>query len=79
MAGAGADLGEVQEMATLRKDSFVAAKPKSERGKSSFYGVNLHTGIKMGPPKTIFSAALDDVYGTHVVFGDEAKKRQREE
>ena len=64
-------------MATLRKDSFVAAKPKSERGKSSFYGVNLHTGIKMGPPKTIFSAALDDVYGTHVVFGDERSEERR--
>lgn len=65
-------------MATLKKDSFTAAKPKSERGKSSFYGVDRHIGIKMDPPKTIFAAALDDVYGTHVVFGDEAKKRRKE-
>lgn len=62
-------------MATLRKDSFIAQKPKGNRGRSSFYGMNRHTGIKMMPPKTPFTAALDDVYGTHVVFGDEAKKQ----
>lgn len=65
-------------MATLRKDSFTALKPKSERGRTSFAGIG-RTGIKMTPPKTIFTAALDDVYGTHVVFGDEAKKRRKEE
>lgn len=66
-------------MATLRRDSFRARMPKSERGRSSFYGVNRHTGITGKPPKTIFTAALDDVYGTHVVFGDEAKRRHNEE
>ena len=62
-------------MATLRTASFTAQKPKGARGRASFYGMNRHTGIKMTPPKTPFTAALDDVYGTHVVFGDEAKKR----
>lgn len=66
-------------MATLRKDSFRERMPKGERGRSSFYGVNRHTGITGAPPKTIFTAALDDVYGTHVVFGDAAKKRRDEE
>lgn len=62
-------------MAKLRRDSFTAQKPKCDRGRTSFYG-NRHTGITMEPPQTPFTAALDDVYGTHVVFGDEAKKRQ---
>ncbi len=65
-------------MATLRKDSFTARKPKSERGRTSFAGIG-RTGITMEPPKTPFTAALDDVYGTHVVFGDEAKRRSKEE
>jgi len=65
-------------MATLRRDSFTHAKPKGDRGRSSFYGMNRHTGITMTPPKTPFTAALDDVYGTHVVFGDEAKKRRND-
>ena len=56
-------------MATLRKDAFTSQKPKCDRGRTSFYGINRHTGIKMTPPKTIFSAALDDVYGPHVTFG----------
>lgn len=61
-------------MATLRKDSFTERKPKGEKGRGSFYGVHVHTGITMVPPKTLFSAAIDDVYGTHIVFGDEAEK-----
>lgn len=66
-------------MATLRKDTFTAQLPKKDRGRSTFYGMHRHTGITMNPPKTIFTAALDDVYGTHVVFGDEAKRRRKEE
>lgn len=66
-------------MATLRKDNFRQQLPKDQRGRGSFYGMHVHTGIKMEPPKTIFTAALDDVYGTHVVFGDEAKKRRESE
>ncbi len=64
-------------MATLRKDSFTARKPKSERGRTSFAGIG-RTGITMEPPKTPFTAALDDVYGEHVAFGDEAKRRLKE-
>jgi len=60
-------------MATLRKDSFTAQRPKCDKGRLSFYGMNRHTGITMTPPKTLFTAAIDDVYGTHVVFGDAAK------
>lgn len=63
-------------MATLRKTSWDA---KKEARTSSFYGRHQHTGITMNPRKTIFTAALDDVYGTHVVFGDEAKRRREEE
>lgn len=60
-------------MATLRKDAFTAQKPKCDKGRTSFYGVNRHTGIKMTPPKTPFTAALDDVYGPHITFGRENK------
>lgn len=62
-------------MATLRNDIFTKRKPKGDKGRSSFYGMYRHTGIKMTPPETIFTAAIDDVYGPHVVFGDEAEKR----
>ncbi len=57
-------------MATLRKDSFTERKPKGERGRGSFYGMHRHTGITMNPPKVPFTAAIDDVYGNHVVFND---------
>lgn len=66
-------------MATLRKDSFTERKPKGEKGRSSFYGTHRHTGIKMTPLKTPFTAAIDDVYGPHVVFGDEAEKQSKDE
>lgn len=64
---------EESKMATLRKDSFTERKPKGDRGRSSFYGIYRHTGIRMTPPKIPFTAAIDDVYGTHVVFGDESE------
>ena len=63
-------------MAKLRKTSWDA---RQEARTSSFYGRHRHMGITMKQPKTIFTAALDDVYGTHVVFGDEAKRRIKEE
>ena len=63
-------------MATLRKDVFTERKPISERGKTSFAGIG-PTGIKMTPPKTIFTAAIDDVYGPHVVFGDAAEDKHK--
>lgn len=65
-------------MATLRKDSFIERRPKGDKGRSSFYGMHRHTGIKMTPPKTVFTAAIDDVYGSHVVFGDEAAEEHCE-
>lgn len=61
-------------MATLRTDSFTEYGPTGDEGRSSFYGMHHHTGIKMAPPQTIFTAAIDDVYGAHVVLGDEAEK-----
>lgn len=64
-------------MATLREDISTKRKPKGERGRGSFYGVHIHTGIKMTPPETIFTAAIDDVYGPHVVFGDEAERKEK--
>ncbi|QQR29521.1 hypothetical protein I5Q82_15995 [Acutalibacter muris] len=57
-------------MATLRRSSFTKRRPKSERGCSSFYGMHRHTGIKMTSPKMAFTAPIDKVYGTHVVFED---------
>ncbi len=60
-------------MAILRKDTITKRKPKGDKGRTSFYGMYRHTGIKMTPPKVPFTAAIDDIYGTHIVFGDEAK------
>lgn len=57
-------------MATLRKDSCTQRKPKGERGRTSFYGMYRHTGIKIGTQAATFSAPINDLYGTHVVFGD---------
>lgn len=62
-------------MAKLRKDSFTERKPKNERGRGSFYGVHVRTGIKMTPPKSPFTAPINDLYGTHVLWGSEAEKR----
>lgn len=59
----------------LRKDSFTERKPKGDRGRSSFYGMHRRTGIKMGSPEAPFTAPIGNVYGTHVVFGDEAKQK----
>ena len=67
-------------MATLRKDSFAQQFPARYRGisdtrlKHRLSGIS-YPHITMDPPKTPFTAALDDVYGTHVVFGDEAEAR----
>lgn len=63
-------------MATLRKDSFMERTPKKDRGRGSFYGLpgHQHTGISMKPPVIPFKAAIDDVYGTHVVFIDETEE-----
>ena len=60
-------------MAKLRRDVFMASKPKQDRGRGSFYGVHRHTGLtaeRLFHPKTPFTAALDDVYGPHVTWGD---------
>lgn len=56
-------------MATLRKDAFTAQKPKCDRGITSFYGVNRHTGIKMTPPKTIF-LPHSTMYTVHTLLLD---------
>ena len=60
-------------MATLRHDVFTASKPKRDRGRGSFYGVNVRTGLtpeRLFHPIAGFTAALDDVYGPHVTWGD---------
>ena len=60
-------------MAKLRRDVFTESKPKRDRGRGSFYGVHLHTGLtaeRLFHSKPPFTAALDDVYGTHVTWGD---------
>ena len=62
-------------MAKLRETAWDA---KQEARTGSFYGRHRHTGITMKPPETIFTAAIDDVYGPHVVFGDEAEQRIKE-
>ncbi len=58
----------------LRKNVYTERLPKCLRGRSTFYGMHRHTGISMKPPQTIFTAAIDDIYGPHVVFGDEAER-----
>ena len=67
-------------MVTLRRDAFTAGKPKRDRGRGSFYGVNVHTGLtpeRLFRPRVRFTAALDDVYGPHVTFGHAADARPR--
>lgn len=61
-------------MAILRIDSFTEYESMMEEQGSSFYGKHHHTDIKMFPPQTIFTMAIDNVYGPHVVLGDEAEK-----
>lgn len=68
-------------MATLRKDSFSQQFPARFRGISDNRLKHRLSGIPwphitMDPPKTPFTAALDDVYGTHVTFGDNAKMKK---
>ena len=61
-------------MAILRTDSFTEYESIENERQSSFYGKHHHTDIKMTPPQTIFTVAIDDVYGPHVVLGDDAEK-----
>jgi len=68
-----------KSVALLRKDSFTERKPEGERGRTSFYGMNRHTGIKTTPPGVPFSAPINDIYGEHVIFGDKAGKIVDEE
>lgn len=62
-------------MATLRKDSFTERKPKGERGRGTpFSGIG-STGIKMGHQETAFPAPINDIYGTHIVFGADVENK----
>ena len=67
-------------MVALRRDVFTAGKPKRDRGRGSFYGVNVHTGLtpeRLFRPRVRFTAALDDVYGPYVTFGHAVDARPR--
>lgn len=44
---------------------------------TSFYSSPAH--IKIGEQPPTFSAPINDIYGTHVVFGDDAESEEEKE
>lgn len=59
-------------MAKLKHDKYPLTNNK---GKTSFYGVH-HIPAKILKPRVYFETAIDDVYGEHILWGDEAKARK---